>query len=237
MAEPDVGECAFDGATIPAVIGPFPPTDFHTFAAGRKNPGARLAVSEHDMDLVAVKGAPGAPEGQVVVIRGQLIAPNCEPLVGAHVKLWQADHYGHYNHEHERTSVMKTDLDASFGYWGSTQTDGEGRFVLKTVVPGSYPASGDWWRPPHLHWTLSAKGMKPVTTQTYFDGDLLDGIDKIRKQMAIDYIVNMTRGFEEGFSGKGLEQARQRVLAEQVAKFAKGDDGLPTGSLTFRLAT
>jgi len=233
----ETAECLPEDATVPAVIGPFPPRAFHANAAGRQNPGARMEVTEHDMDLATVAGALTAPKGQIVVIRGRLLTTHCRPIAGGSVQLWQADARGHYNHENERPSVGVSDLDPAFGYWGSVKTDAEGRFVLRTIVPGMYQASSNWWRPPHLHFTLRGEGLKTVTTQTYFDGDVLDDIDKIRKAMQADYIVNMARGFEEGFRGADLERARKRVRAEQVATFTAGKDGVPTGSLVLRMAT
>jgi len=227
-------ECALEGPSVPAVTGPFPPIDFLPTLRGAANPGARRPVGENDMDLVALEGAAAAPKGQVVLVRGQLITAGCLPIVGASVQLWQADADGHYNHENERSSVGADDLDPNFGYWGSTLTDDEGRFQVRTVVPGAYPAGGKWWRPPHLHWRLQAEGLPEVITQSYFDGDALDGVRAIRKLNRDDYILNLRSGFTEGFEGEALERARQRVIRELVVPFVEEDIGV-VGSVVFRV--
>ena len=231
------GECALEGPSVPAVTGPFPPIDFLPTLRGAANPGARRPVGENDMDLAALEGAGGPPLGQIVLVRGQVITAGCVPVVGAAVQIWQADAAGHYNHENERGSVTSGDLDPHFGYWGSTLTDEEGRFQVRTIVPGAYPAGGTWWRPPHLHWRLKADGLPEVITQSYFDGDALEDARAIRKLTRKDLILNLQSGFTEGFDGEALARARQRALQELVVGFAAGATAAepPTGSITFRV--
>ena len=226
--------CELAGATIPAVTGPFPPPDHHPTLGGRANPGVRRAVpGEHDLDLVGTE-AGGGPGGQVVLLRGQVVTAGCLPVVGATVHLWQADHAGQYNHENERPTVKASDLDPYFGYWGTATTDAEGRFVARTIVPGAYLAGGTWYRPPHLHWRLAANGLEPFTTQSYFDGDVIEGVERIRELNAADYILNLSGGYE-GYAGTTpLEQARARVKEELVARFALVES-VPTAELRFRL--
>ena len=230
-------ECALEGPSVPAVTGPFPPIDFLPTLGSRANPGARRLVGENDMDLATLEGAASAPKGQIVRVMGQVITAGCVPVVGAVVQIWQADAAGHYNHENERGSVTADDLDPHFGYWGSTLTDGEGRFQVRTIVPGAYPAGGTWWRPPHLHWRLKADGLPEVITQSYFDGDALEDARAIRKLNRKDLILNLQSGFTEGFDGEALARARQRALQELVVGFAAGATAAepPTGSITFRV--
>ncbi len=226
--------CELPGATIPAVTGPFPPTDHHRTLGGHPNPGVRRDVpGEHDLDLVET-AAGGTPEGQIVVLGGQVVTAGCAPVAGALVHLWQADHHGRYNHENERRSVTADDLDPAFGYWGSALTDADGRFSVRTVVPGAYLAGGTWWRPPHLHWRLEADGLAPVTTQTYFDGDVLADAARVREQNAADLILNLRESFERYAGDTPLDEARRRVKEELVARLV-ALDGVPTAELRFRL--
>jgi protocatechuate 3,4-dioxygenase beta subunit len=218
-------------ATLDSVLGPFAPESFHPTLGGRKNPGVRRPVVEDDLDLATIRDLPKAPAGQVVRIRGRVDA-GCRPVGGARVLLWQADHAGAYNHRNERDGTL---LDAAFAYWGEGTTDAEGRFEVRTIVPGAYPASSDWWRPPHLHWTLRKDGFREVTTQTFFDGDVLDGIAKIRELNEADDILNLRGGFEGALRGRALDLGRKRVRDEQVVRFAAGD-AEPVGDLVFRLS-
>lgn len=226
------GDCEAADPTLPSVVGPFPPLEVHPTANGRPNPGERRPVAEHDLDLARVNGVEAPARGQIVGIRGRLLTRGCAPVVGARVVVWQADTDGHYDHENERSEVTADRLDPGFGYWGEATTDAEGGFLLRTVVPGGYPAGGDWIRPPHLHWTLRAEGRAPVDTQTFFEGDALAGIETIRKLNEADLILGLRDGFGGRLQGKALDAARRRVQAEQVVRFAM-EEGTPVGSLTF----
>lgn len=230
-----VDPCGFEGPTPGAVTGPFPPLAFRERAGRGDNPGAIADVPETDFDLTVVEGRAGVPVGQIVVIRGTVLGPDCAPVVGADLQLWQADAAGNYNHLNEGSRVSAADLDPAFGYWGHALTDGEGRFVLKTIVPGAYPAGSRWWRPPHLHWSISAPGRTRITTQSFFEGDVLDGISEIRDLNHRDHILNIRSGFEGDLSGEALQTARRRLKEEMTATFSPGESGLPTGELTFRL--
>ena len=52
-------------------------------------------------------------------------------------------------------------------------TNQKGEFHFKTVVPGFYPADlqGGWYRPPHIHFLISATGFPQFVTQLYFKGE------------------------------------------------------------------
>lgn len=223
------------GRTPRMVTGPFPPEEFHPELFGRPNPGARRPVGEHDMDLAQVEGQEDRAKGQVVVVQGRVLAGSDRPVEGAEIEIWQADHAGHYNHENERRTVGPSDLDPGFGYWGSTRTGADGRFTLRTIVPGTYPASRDWTRPPHLHWTVGAQGLGEVTTQSFFEGDVLQGIETIRELNRVDPILHFGGGFARGLSSTELTRARKTALEELLVRFAPGEGGTPTGELILRL--
>ncbi|MEL6349450.1 MAG: hypothetical protein AAFV53_40480 [Myxococcota bacterium] len=235
-APPDAAAdaCRFEGPTPHAVTGPFAPKAFRPILRDRPNPGAITPTPEVDFDLTTTAGRPGVARGQVVVIVGQVLAPNCQPVSGADLQLWQADAAGHYNHRNEGGRVSATDLDPAFGYWGNVQTDADGRFTLKTIVPGAYPADDGWWRPPHLHWRVAAQGLGQITTQSFFDGDVLDGIKQIRALNRDDLILNIRESFARSWQREHLPDARRRLREEMVANFT-AQEGIPTGTLIFHL--
>ena len=51
-------------------------------------------------------------------------------------------------------------------------TDHHGNYRFKTIVPGFYPADleSGLYRPPHIHFLVSATGFPQLVTQMYFDG-------------------------------------------------------------------
>lgn len=65
-------------------------------AAGPFYP-ARVRYDE-DNDLTHVRGRDGQPLGEAIVLKGQILSTDCEPLPGAIVEIWQACDSGRYDH-------------------------------------------------------------------------------------------------------------------------------------------
>lgn len=74
-------------------------------------------------------------------------------MAHALLDFWHADEEGDYD-------------NAGFRFRGHQFTDGEGRYRLETIVPGSYPG-----RTRHIHVKLQARGGPVLTTQLYFPGE------------------------------------------------------------------
>lgn len=223
------------GTTPSMVTGPFPPASFRPQAAGRANPGAILDVRENDLDLAQIKDATEVAKGQLIRIEVAVLAA-CAPVAGATVQLWQTDTDGNYNHKNERRTVTADKLDPNFGYWGSGTTDADGKIRLRTIVPAAYPAGSGWWRPPHLHWSIEAPELGRVTTQSFFDGDALNEVGKIREFNDADLILNYLQDFRGRLRGAALDEARRRAIEELKVRFEPGEDGVPEGKLVLRLA-
>jgi protocatechuate 3,4-dioxygenase beta subunit len=140
---------------------------------------APLATSEVVCDgtptLAQTEGpyyTPGSPErssliesgtlGEPLILTGRVLTPECEPISGAVVDVWQADGQGEYD-------------NVGFGLRGRVTTDGEGRYTIDTVVPGVYPG-----RTPHIHIKVFAPdGRELLTSQIYLPGlsdQIPDGI-------------------------------------------------------------
>ncbi|MDP2308634.1 MAG: hypothetical protein Q8P18_21615 [Pseudomonadota bacterium] len=228
------GAATCDLPTTAAIPGPFEPFDYAPVLRGEPNPGERLAVAEHDLDLSRVTGAKGPAQGQLVEVAGVVLGPGCTPVAGARVAIWQADANGYYNHQNERSSVSVEDLDSAFGYWGHAITGADGRFHVRTIVPREYPAGPGWFRPPHLHWSVTGKGLSELVTQTYFEGDVLDRIAEIRRLNDADLILNLRGPFEEGGHGD-LAAARKRAREDLVVAFTRQGTAPPKGELRFVL--
>ncbi|MCX6124444.1 MAG: twin-arginine translocation signal domain-containing protein, partial [Proteobacteria bacterium] len=125
-------------------------------AAGVKTPiqpeGPFYPVREQvdkDADMTKVLGRVTEAEGSQFVLSGKVVDASSGAVIpGAMVEFWQACATGRYNHPSDTNSAV---LDPNFQYWSQVKTDNEGRFSIKTIVPGAYPASDDWIRPSHIH--------------------------------------------------------------------------------------
>lgn len=131
---------------------------------------------DKDNDLTLVKGGIVRAKGDIVYIEGLVVDEKCVPVPKAVVEIWQACVSGRYNHPGDPNTAP---LDPNFQYWGRAVTDGNGRYDFKTIIPGAYPASETWMRPPHIHYKVHAFGFKELTTQLYFAGNPLNDTDEI----------------------------------------------------------
>lgn len=149
------------------VTGPFHPVD---------------EQPDTDKNLVMVDGRAEPAKGKVILVRGQIVDINGEPLSDALVDVWQANHFGRYSHPKDRNAAP---LDPNFQGWGLIKTDAEGRYGIKTIKPGPYPlpyVGAEGWRSRHIHFKVSHPDADTLVTQMYFEGDpLIDADQEIAK--------------------------------------------------------
>jgi len=131
---------------------------------------------EKDADMTRFAGHAHRAKGDVVDIRGQVLDETGLPIAGALVDVWQANAQGRYSHE---ADTNPKPLDAGFQGWAQLLTDAEGRYQVRTIVPGAYPVDGTWTRPPHIHFKVASRGYRELVTQMYFDGNALNALDKL----------------------------------------------------------
>jgi len=168
-------------------------------------------------DLTSVPGRPQRALGQVIYVTGRVLDQNCQPVTNANVEIWQACVSGKYNNAKDPNPAP---LDPNFRYWGETDTDGEGKYLFKTIVPGAYPAdpSINWVRPPHIHVRVSRLGYRELVTQMYFKGDPLNEKDLILEdipradwgRVIVDFQPSGT-GFEPGTLWGNFEIRLQKI--------------------------
>lgn len=117
--------------------------------------------------------------GQLIIVTGRVLDEDGRPVPHTLVELWQANPAGKYNHPADRFDAP---VDPGFSGCGRCVTDAEGRYVFRTIKPGAYPVqeSGNWWRPPHIHFSLFGPTfLTRLVTQMYFPGEPLNEIDHI----------------------------------------------------------
>lgn len=136
---------------------------------------------DKDTDLTFLTGHSERAKGQVIYVRGSVTDNDCKPINGVLVEIWQACASGKYNHPGDRDNPAP--LDPHFQYWGKTVTDSSGKYLFKTIHPGSYPAGEGWIRPSHIHFKLQKRGFLELITQMYFEGDKYNNTDRILQRL------------------------------------------------------
>ena len=106
----------------------------------------------HDANLLGA-----GVRGRVLQLRRVVRDTSCTPVAGALLEAWHADDAG-------------ADDDEEFRFRGRLHSAEDGRYALRTIVPGHYNV-GDGFRPSHLHIKLHVPHRPTLTTQLYFPGD------------------------------------------------------------------
>lgn len=135
-----------------------------------------LAQKDKDFDLTHIEGKTGLAKGEQIFIQGTVVDTNGNPIEDATVDIWQANAAGRYNHPHDSNPAPK---DENFQGWAIVPSGRDGAFRFKTIIPGAYPVSNSWSRPPHIHFKVSKRGYLELTTQMYFPGHELNDRDRI----------------------------------------------------------
>jgi len=106
--------------------------------------------------------------GQPIELVGLVLSRACKPLAGALLDFWQADAKGQYD-------------NSGFRLRGHQFTDAEGRYRLRSIVPGLYPG-----RTRHIHVKVQPPGGRLLTTQLYFPGEPKNRSDDLfRKELLL----------------------------------------------------
>jgi protocatechuate 3,4-dioxygenase beta subunit len=106
--------------------------------------------------------------GQPIELVGFVLSRDCKPIAGALLDFWQADDKGQYD-------------NSGFRLRGHQFTDSEGRFRLRSIVPGAYVG-----RTRHIHVKVQPRGGRVLTSQLYFPGEAKNRSDGLfRKELLI----------------------------------------------------
>ena len=129
-----------------------------------QNPSFACALTEgNPQGPYYIAGAPykeklgEALEGQKIIISGQVLNQNCDPIPEAIIDVWHTDSNGNYYFQ-------------DFTLRGKIKADENGQYKLETRFPGKYSEAG-LMRPAHIHVKVSAPSLPSHTTQLYFEGD------------------------------------------------------------------
>ena len=106
--------------------------------------------------------------GQPIELTGFVMTRGCKPVAGALLEFWQADDQGRYD-------------NSGFRLRGHQFSDAEGRYRLRSIVPGVYVG-----RTRHIHVKVQQRSGVVLTTQLYFPGEALNRKDGLfRKELLV----------------------------------------------------
>ncbi len=131
---------------LPKTLPPTPPCDDHDEPTPPLEEGPFFTPRSPERSTLLDPNMAGT----VVVLTGQVLDTNCQPVAGALLDWWQADDAGDYDNR-------------GFRLRGHQYTDKRGNFRLETIMPGLYPG-----RTRHLHVKVQAPGRRVLTTQLFF---------------------------------------------------------------------
>ncbi|MDE2388111.1 MAG: protocatechuate 3,4-dioxygenase [Betaproteobacteria bacterium] len=129
---------------------------------------------DKDADLTQIDGHAAIAQGRRIIVSGRVQDVAGDPMAKAVLDIWQADANGRYRHPRDSNPAK---ADENFQGWAIISSDENGFFRFKTVIPGAYPASGTWTRPPHIHFKISKPGYRTLATQMYFPDEKLNNSD------------------------------------------------------------
>ena len=146
---------AYKGATEATVFGPF-------FVA--------------DAPEIPIGGdIAGGANGQPCWVEGTVTDTDGRPVPGARIEVWEADEDGFYDVQYTDQRVagrahLNADQDGKYAFWGLTPTpypiphDGPVGKMLEAVGRSPVRAS-------HLHFMVTAEGLRPLVTHIFVEGD------------------------------------------------------------------
>ncbi|SIT36835.1 Catechol 1,2-dioxygenase 2 [Paraburkholderia piptadeniae] len=175
----------------------------------------------------------GNEPGETLVMRGRVLAENGEPLRGALVEVWHANHLGNYSHFDKS--------QPEYNLRRSIRTDENGNYSFRSVVPIGYsvPPEGKTQqlldllgrhghRPAHIHFFVSAPGYRKLTTQINIEGDpyLWDDFAFATREGLVPAVKK-----EEGATGKPYGIDGQFALIDFDFNLVKERNDVPTSEV------
>ena len=153
-----------DGSTAQAPLAPTPACHDGDDATVAQTEGPYFKPSSPERTELFEEGMAGQP----IELVGFVFNRGCKPLAGALLDFWQADDKGRYD-------------NSGFRLRGHQFTDAEGRYRLRSIVPGIYPG-----RTRHIHVKVQPRGGAVLTTQLYFPGEPKNRSDGLfRKELPL----------------------------------------------------
>ena len=125
--------------------------------------------------------APENSSGTQLTIRGKVLLKDCTtPVANAVLDIWHANENGVYQEN---------------SYRGKVQADDNGNYEFTTILPSPY-GSGGVSRPRHIHYKVLRGSKELLTSQMYFDKELILEVGSTR----LVYVSETQEGLEGEFN-------------------------------------
>lgn len=128
-----------------------------------------------DNDLIVINDSSSSAVGEITYLGGRIVDLDGRPVPSAHVEIWQCDAGGVYYHSRDRNIDRR---DVQFQSYGRFVTDRQGRYFFRTIKPVAYTG-----RTPHIHFAVSRKGRRLLTTQMLIEGEPQNKTDGLFKRI------------------------------------------------------
>jgi protocatechuate 3,4-dioxygenase, beta subunit len=128
-----------------------------------------------DNDLLIINDGLTPAVGEISHVSGRLLSPAGEPIANALVEIWQCDNNGAYLHS---GTSNRDERDSNFQGYGRFLTDRKGQYYFRTIKPVPYPG-----RTPHIHFAVSKKNDRLLTTQMFVEGHEQNARDGIFQRL------------------------------------------------------
>jgi protocatechuate 3,4-dioxygenase beta subunit len=146
-----------DGSMAQAPLAPTPACHDGDDATVPQTEGPYFKPSSPERTELFEEGMAGQP----IELVGFVLSRGCKPLAGALLEFWQADDKGRYD-------------NSGFRLRGHQFSDAEGRYRVRSIVPGIYPG-----RTRHIHVKVQPRDRPVLTTQLYFPGESKNQSDSL----------------------------------------------------------
>ncbi len=154
---PLVGLWTLFPKTRPVRLTPTPQCDDHDEPTPSQTEGPYFKPESPERNNLIEAGISGTK----LILTGQVVNTNCQPVAKVLLDWWHADDAGNYD-------------NSGFRLRGHQYTDKQGNFRLETIVPGIYTG-----RTRHIHVKVQAPGKPVLTTQLYFPNEPQNRRDRI----------------------------------------------------------
>jgi protocatechuate 3,4-dioxygenase alpha subunit len=119
--------------------------------------------------------------GTRIRIEGRVVDGDGEAVPDAVIEIWQANHYGRYNHPADQRDLP---LDPEFSGFGRGGTDADGSYWFETVKPGRVPFDTERQQAPHICVAVFARGLlNHLTTRLYFIDEPANAEDPVLERV------------------------------------------------------